>query len=156
MYKHVLAATLRLNEPITLRWIEPLHSAGRHAGLLLEAKRSTLAPLIFNSNGSQGCLSTSLQRQARSEGWRAAKRHLTASGSDVLLTLRGTQNVPMPTRIMAVRTAVSLESRSSGSPMPANRKPRRGAETVGVAKRQGWAAGARQTARQCQQAIEIT
>src|SRR5262249_33957586 len=38
VYKHVLAATLRLDEPITLRWVEPLHSARSHAGLLVEIR----------------------------------------------------------------------------------------------------------------------
>src|ERR1700745_3741440 len=36
MYEHIFAAALRLNEPITLRWIEPFHSAGSHAGLLVD------------------------------------------------------------------------------------------------------------------------
>ena len=36
VYKHIFAAALRLNESIALSWIEPLHSAGTDAVLLVE------------------------------------------------------------------------------------------------------------------------
>jgi signal transduction histidine kinase len=38
VYEHIFATALRLNEPVTLGRIEPLHSAGSHARLLLESK----------------------------------------------------------------------------------------------------------------------
>src|SRR5205814_1656970 len=42
--KHIFATALRLNEPITLRWIEPLHRAGSHAGLLVESNCNRPTP----------------------------------------------------------------------------------------------------------------
>ena len=36
VYEHIFAAALRLNESIALSWIEPLHSAGTDAVLLVE------------------------------------------------------------------------------------------------------------------------
>src|SRR5262249_12651207 len=35
VYEHIFSASLRLNEPVAFGRIEPLHSAGSHAGLLL-------------------------------------------------------------------------------------------------------------------------
>src|SRR6201981_3689571 len=38
VYEHIFSTALRLNEPVPLGRIEPLHSAASHAGLLLESK----------------------------------------------------------------------------------------------------------------------
>jgi signal transduction histidine kinase len=38
VYEHIFSTALRLNEPVTLGRIEPLHSAGSHVRLLLESK----------------------------------------------------------------------------------------------------------------------
>jgi hypothetical protein len=46
---------LRLNEPITLRWIEPLHSASRHADLLVEAKARHASSFDFQFQWQRGC-----------------------------------------------------------------------------------------------------
>src|SRR5258708_1398812 len=35
VYEHIFSTSLRLNEPVAFGRIEPLHSAGSHAGLLL-------------------------------------------------------------------------------------------------------------------------
>ena len=50
MYEHIFAAaTLRLNESIALRWIEPLHSSGSHAGLLVESNSNRVVRSVGNS-----------------------------------------------------------------------------------------------------------
>src|ERR1700745_1556378 len=50
MYEYIFAAALRLNEPVTLRWIEPFHSAGSHAGLLVESNRNRVVRQMSDSN----------------------------------------------------------------------------------------------------------
>src|SRR6266446_2397780 len=35
VYEHIFSSSLRLNEPVAFGRIEPLHSTGSHAGLLL-------------------------------------------------------------------------------------------------------------------------
>src|ERR1700745_2757664 len=49
VYEHIFAAALRLNEPIALRWIEPFHGAGSHAGLLAESNNNSVVRLVGNS-----------------------------------------------------------------------------------------------------------
>jgi hypothetical protein len=53
VYEHIFAAALRLNEPVTLGRIEPLHSAGSHAGLLLESNRNSVISSIGNSKSAR-------------------------------------------------------------------------------------------------------
>src|SRR5262245_59260926 len=54
VYEHIFAAALRLNEPVTLGRIEPLHSAGSHAGLLWESNRNSVVSSIGNSKSEAG------------------------------------------------------------------------------------------------------
>src|SRR5262245_14393067 len=49
MYEHIFAAALRLNESITLGWIEPLHSAGSHAVLPVESNHNKVGGSMGNS-----------------------------------------------------------------------------------------------------------
>jgi hypothetical protein len=49
VYEHIFSTALRLNEPVTLRRVEPLHSAGSHAGLLLELNHHSVVRSIVNS-----------------------------------------------------------------------------------------------------------
>src|SRR5258708_39639591 len=49
VYEHIFAAALRLNEPIALRWIEPFHGAGSHAGLLAESNNNSVVRSVGNS-----------------------------------------------------------------------------------------------------------
>src|SRR6266403_1492935 len=70
VYEHIFAAALRLNEPIALRWIEPFHGAGSHAGLLAESNNNSVVRSVGNSklppwlaaNGN-GSRSASFHRQ---------------------------------------------------------------------------------------------
>ena len=49
MHEHIFAAACRLNEPVTLRWIEPLHSPVSYAGLLVKSNRNRVGRSMGNS-----------------------------------------------------------------------------------------------------------
>src|SRR5262245_17854402 len=49
VYEHIFAAALRLNESITLGWIEPLHSAGSHGVLPVESNHNKVVGSMGNS-----------------------------------------------------------------------------------------------------------
>src|SRR5258708_25559274 len=86
VYEHIFAAALRLNEPIALRWIEPFHGAGSHAGLLAESNNNSVVRSVGNSKlppwlaaKGNGSRSTSFHRQ--SDKKRRCRLHGGASGS---------------------------------------------------------------------------